>query len=83
MTAAKAILFSGLIIAASVVLVGTIRPAEAGSGRVGPFVLEHHANPTANPGVFRLDTATGEVSYCYVSGAAGENVGVHCLSATP
>lgn len=83
MTAAKAILFGALIIAASVLLVGTMRPAEAGSGHVGPFVLEHHANPTANPGVFRLDTATGEVSYCYVSGAAGEKVGIQCLSATP
>ncbi len=78
MTAAKAILIGAMLIAASVLIVGTIHPANAG-GRVGPFVLEHHANPTANPGVFRLDTATGEVSYCYVAGASGDNASVHCL----
>ncbi len=32
------------------------------------FQLEHHSNPTANAGVFRLNTENGEVSYCYISG---------------
>jgi len=33
----------------------------------GPYQIMHHSNPTANAGVFRLDTSSGEVSYCYVS----------------
>ena len=28
----------------------------------------HHSNSNANAGVFRIDTSTGEVSYCYVTG---------------
>jgi hypothetical protein len=30
----------------------------------------HHSNTTANAGVFRLDTSSGEVSYCFVTGDA-------------
>ena len=78
MTPSRAILFGALLIAVSILIIGGTRRAEAGGG-IGPFVLERHANPTANPGVFRLDTATGEVSYCYVSGASGDNASVHCL----
>lgn len=78
MTATKAILIGAMLIATSILLIGTTRSAVAG-GHIGPFVLMHHANPTANPGVFRLDTATGEVSYCYISGGAGDNAAMHCL----
>jgi hypothetical protein len=42
--------------------------ANAGTG--GPYQLMHHSNVNANAGVFRLDTATGEVSYCYLPGSA-------------
>ncbi len=68
---------AALLIAGSFIFLG-ITQAQAGS-RVGPFQLMHHANPTANPGVFRLDTTTGEVSYCYVAGSSTETASLHCL----
>jgi hypothetical protein len=30
-------------------------------------MLMHHSNTVANAGVFRLDTSSGEVSYCYIT----------------
>lgn len=77
MLTAKTTLLAALVIIGSLVFLG-ISKAQAG-GRVGPFQLMHHANPTANPGVFRLDTTTGEVSYCYVAGSSTENASLHCL----
>jgi hypothetical protein len=70
MTSAQAILAGAILIAASVVFVSTIHPADAQRG--GPYMLEHHSNPTANAGVFRLDTGSGEVSYCYLIGTSGD-----------
>lgn len=32
----------------------------------GPYVLMHHSNTAANAGVFRLDTNSGAVSYCFI-----------------
>lgn len=64
MTSPQAILVGAIIIAASIVFVNTIRPAEA--EHVGPFQLMHHSNPQANTSVFRLDTSSGEVSYCWI-----------------
>jgi len=64
MSSPQAILIGAMLIAASVLFVNTIRPAQA--QHEGPFVLEHHSNATANAGVFRLDTSSGEVSYCYL-----------------
>jgi len=65
--------FKGLILGALLVvlgfgLAGAIRPASALSG--GPYMLMQHSNTTANVGVFRIDTATGGVSYCYLTGKA-------------
>lgn len=77
MPTAKTTVFAALLIIGSLVFLG-VSQAQAG-GRVGPFQLMHHANPTANPGVFRLDTTTGEVSYCYVAGSSTENASLHCL----
>ncbi|MGE3622321.1 MAG: hypothetical protein AB7H77_00405 [Bdellovibrionales bacterium] len=71
MTNAQAIFAGAALIAASVIVVNTIRPAEAALN--GPYQLMHHSNTTANAGVFRVDTSSGEVSYCYVS-AAGDLV---------
>lgn len=65
MTSSQAILAGAILIAASIIFVNTIRPAEA--QRIGPFQLMHHSNTTANAGVFRLDEGTGEVSYCFVT----------------
>lgn len=66
MSSAQAIIVGAVLIAASIVFVGTIRPAEA--QHVGPFQLMHHSNTQANAGVFRLDVTTGEVNYCYITG---------------
>jgi uncharacterized protein YbcV (DUF1398 family) len=61
----QAILIGAALIAASVLFVNSIRPAEAQRG--GPYQIMHHSNTLANAGVFRLDTASGEVSYCYIT----------------
>jgi hypothetical protein len=66
MSSPKAILLGALLIACSIVLTNAIHPAHAAMG--GPYQLMHHANPNANAGVFRLDTSSGGVSYCFVSG---------------
>jgi len=66
MSSAKAILLGAALIAASILIVNTIQPARALGA--GPFQLMHHSNTAANAGVFRLDTSSGEVSYCFVSG---------------
>lgn len=71
MTPAKAILTGAAVIAASIVATGGFPRAEAQRASSGPFQLMHHSNANANAGVFRLDTSTGEVSYCFLSGAAG------------
>ncbi len=69
MTSPQAILAGAALIAATILFVDTIRPAHAQMGG-GPFQLMHHSNTAANAGVFRIDTSTGDVSYCFVSGNA-------------
>lgn len=64
MSSAKAILLGSLLIAASILIVNTITPARAALG--GPYQLMHHSNPNANAGVFRLDTSSGGISYCFI-----------------
>ncbi|HUY69235.1 MAG TPA: hypothetical protein VMV79_08035 [Alphaproteobacteria bacterium] len=64
MSPAQAILAGGAMIAASILFVNMTQPAHAQMD--GPFQLMHHSNPTANAGVFRIDEATGAVSYCFV-----------------
>jgi hypothetical protein len=66
MSSAQAIFAGAVLIAASILFVNTIRPAVAQQN--GPYQLMHHSNPYANAGVFRLDTSSGEVSYCFVTG---------------
>lgn len=65
MTNTQAILIGACVIAAAVLAGDFTRPAAAQAR--GPFQLMHHSNSTALAGVFRLDTASGEVSYCYIS----------------
>ena len=65
MTNTQAILIGACIIAASILFHDGIRSAQAQGG--GPYQLMHHSNTLANAGVFRLDTASGEVSYCFIS----------------
>ena len=66
MTNTQAILIGASLIAASVLFGNGMRSAEA-QRYGGPFQLMHHSNTVANAGVFRLDTGTGEVSYCYIT----------------
>lgn len=68
MNTAKAIITGAALIALSVVFVSMISRAEA--QHPGPFQLMHHSNTQASAGIFRLDTGTGEVSYCFLSAAA-------------
>ncbi len=65
MTNTQSILIGAALIAASILVSNGIHPALA--QRDGPFVLMHHSNPAANAGVFRLDTSSGDVSYCYIN----------------
>ena len=73
MTNTQAILIGASLIAASVLLTNGIHPAEA-QHYSGSFQLEHHSNTLANAGVFRLDTSTGEVSYCYIADPSGASL---------
>jgi hypothetical protein len=68
MTSAQAILTGAVLIAASIFAVNGIRPAEAQKLSGGPYQLMHHSNTVANAGVFRLDTTSGEITYCYITG---------------
>jgi hypothetical protein len=67
MTSAQAILTGALIIAGSILFINSIRPAEAQRVTSGPYQLMHHSNTVANAGVFRLDTSSGEVTYCFIA----------------
>ncbi|MDD5587178.1 MAG: hypothetical protein PHY92_09560 [Alphaproteobacteria bacterium] len=72
MSQAQAILTGALLIAVSLFIANAIQPAAALAN--GPFQLRQHSNTAANAGVFRIDTVTGEVSYCYVTGSAGVDI---------
>jgi hypothetical protein len=65
MTNTQAILIGTSLIVASVVFSNGIHSAAAQQG--GPYQLMHHSNTVANAGVFRLDTSSGGVSYCFIS----------------
>ncbi len=68
MSQIQSIVFGALLVAVCFALVHTSGPAAALNG--GPYVLMQHSNTTANVGVFRLDTVSGAVSYCYLTGRA-------------
>jgi hypothetical protein len=72
MTPAHAIIIGSALIGACVLFVNGPQSAVAMNG--GPFQIMHHSNTAANAGVFRLDTGTGEVSYCYLSGTSGADL---------
>ncbi|MDD5586472.1 MAG: hypothetical protein PHY92_05895 [Alphaproteobacteria bacterium] len=75
MSHAQAILTGALFIATGLFIANLISPAAAYGGAAGPYQLMHHSNTAANAGVFRLDTNTGEVSYCYLpTGSSGNDL---------
>ncbi len=73
----------------AVIAVGTVIVSDAqanttssGAGRmIGAFLLMQHSNPTASPGVFRVNVNTGYVSYCYIDGSS--KPAVNCTPETP
>jgi len=67
MTNTQAILLGAALIAGSIIATSGIHSAAA-QRYGGPYQLMHHSNSTANAGVFRLDTTSGEVTICYISG---------------
>jgi hypothetical protein len=67
MTNTQAILIGAALIAVSIIATTGFRSAQASVG--GPYQLMHHSNSLANAGVFRLDTSSGGVSYCYINAA--------------
>jgi len=69
MSPSKAIFSGAIIIAVSVIFINGMHSAKAYEGGPGPYQLMQHSNTTANAGVFRIDTNSGEVSYCYVVGS--------------
>lgn len=73
MTQAQAILSGAILIAIAIFVTNASRPAAAFNS--GPFMLMHHSNTGANVGVFRIDSLTGDVSYCFLpSGSNGQNI---------
>jgi hypothetical protein len=67
MTTAQSLFAGALLIASAILFTQSIKPAEAQYLSGGRYQLMHHSNTSANAGVFRLDTGTGEVSYCFLS----------------
>ncbi len=72
MSSAKAILAGALIIAGSILIANGGLP-RANASAMGPYVMMHHSNTTANVGVFRMDATSGEISYCYLSSSGSLN----------
>ncbi len=65
MTNTQAIIIGAALIAGSIFATSQGGTAHANMG--GPYQLMRHSNPSANAGVFRIDTSTGGVSYCYIN----------------
>ena len=40
----------------------------------GTFMLVAHSNNNAQVGIFRIDTTTGAVSYCYINGTVNASI---------
>ncbi len=72
MSSLQMFFLGAFLIALSVGSVLLVHPASAMGG--GPYALMRHSNATANAGVFRVDTTSGDVSYCYLTGGGGANI---------
>lgn len=73
MTTPQALFAGAVLIAAAIFLTESIRPAAAQYLSSGKYQLMHHSNTAANAGVFRLDTSTGDVSYCFLNGTGTQS----------
>lgn len=69
-----------LLLAACIfALGGFFFATKAEAQRTGPYQLVAHSNDTANVGIFRIDTASGRVSFCFLEGNVG-NVSTRCTA---
>lgn len=74
----------GAVIALGTVIVSDAQAntTNSGFGRIiGAYLLMQHSNPTATPGVFRVNVNTGFVSYCYIDSSGKPSVA--CTAETP
>ncbi len=71
MSSLQSLVLGALLMAVVAFGVQASHPAAAMNG--GPYQLMQHSNTTANVGVFRIDTTSGAVSYCYLTGNANLN----------
>jgi len=55
------------ILAGAVIIAGSLFFSQAKAGMGGPYQLMQHSNPNASVGVFRIDTSSGDVSYCFLN----------------
>ena len=76
MKAPFAIVFAGVLMAAALYFGLGHAPAYADRG--GPYYMVAHQNNTINPGIFRIDSASGSISYCFVRGSSETDTIVHC-----
>jgi len=67
MTNTQAILIGAALVAGAVFATAGHLSAQT-YGVIGQYQLMHHSNASANAGVFRIDTTSGNVSYCYIAG---------------
>lgn len=67
---------------AGVALAAVLLAGQAQAQRtIGSYALSQHSNPNALAGVFRVNQATGYVSYCYIG--TGPTPMVTCTRETP
>ncbi|MBI3419954.1 MAG: hypothetical protein HY053_07480 [Proteobacteria bacterium] len=71
----------GLAVGAALVTVLFSGRAEA-QRVMGAYTISQHSNPNALAGVFRLNQATGYMSYCYITDAQGKPA-VSCTQEVP
>jgi hypothetical protein len=77
----KLILFlGGALMGAALTIILFAGRAEA-QRTVGSYAIRNHSNPNALAGVFRVNQATGYMSYCYINAAGAPQV--TCTQETP
>jgi hypothetical protein len=61
-----------------IIAIGLVVAQPAVAQRSGIYHLVAHSNQNSNAGVFRINEATGQVSFCFVDGSNAANVTVRC-----
>jgi hypothetical protein len=80
-SSSKLILFAGGL-AIGVALTAVLFAGRAEAQRtIGSYAIRNHSNPNALAGVFRVNQATGYISYCYINASGTPQV--TCTPETP